>query len=492
MTKSPERTRHTLGWLRSIKVQRKHIVRVVAVMVFTLGLLELSKYIFQAHLRPYGNVLFVAMVWALAFVLDQLQSKDTGTKDAFTGSEKLQSQKMEAIGRLAGGVAHDFNNLLAVISGYSDLLLDSVGSSDPNRAKLEKIKQAANSAASLTRQLLMFSRQQVIQPLILDINQIVANTEKMVRRLIKENIEFTVMLDPTLARVRADCGQIEQIILNLVVNARDALPHGGKLSIQTSNVRVDEDSIPAGAGILPGRFVLLEVTDTGTGMDQRTQAHIFEPFFTTKALGKGTGLGLATVYGIVKQSNGHIEVRSRLGHGSSLKVYLPAVEEAKANPETVKDVASPTLSGETVLVVEDARSLRDMICEVLTKIGCIVLSAHDGQEALRIVKERQSSVDLLLTDVVMPGMTGPALAKEVRLLRPGTKILYMTGYSGEFMRADMLIPGVSLIQKPFTPADLGRKISKMLAGKPREGSREAASSHETAAAPKTVTARTSG
>jgi signal transduction histidine kinase len=243
-------------------------------------------------------VLFVAMVWALAFVLDQLQSEDTGTKDVFTGSEKLQSQKMEALGRLAGGVAHDFNNLLAVISGYSDLLLDSVGSSDPNRAKLEKIKQAANSAASLTRQLLMFSRQQVILPLVLDINQIVANTEKMVRRLIKENIEFTVTLEPTLACVRADSGQIEQIILNLVVNARDALPHGGKLSIQTSNVRLDEDSIPAGAGILPGRFVLLEVTDTGTGMDQRTQAHIFEPFFTTKALGKGTGLGLATVYGI--------------------------------------------------------------------------------------------------------------------------------------------------------------------------------------------------
>ncbi len=492
MVKPPERTSHPLGWLRSIKVQRKHIGRAIAVIVVALGLLELSKYVFQAHLRPDGIVLFVAMVWALAFVLDQLQSEDPGTEDALTGSERLQSQKMEAIGRLAGGVAHDFNNLLAVINGYSDLLLESVGSSDPNRAKLEQIKQAANSAASLTRQLLMFSRQQVIQPLILDINQIVANTEKMVRRLIKENIEFTVMLDPTLDRVKADSGQIEQVILNLVVNARDALPNGGKLCIQTSNVRVDEDSPPAGAGALPGRFVLLEVTDTGTGMDKRTQAHIFEPFFTTKALGNGTGLGLATVYGIVKQSNGHIEVRSGLGQGSSFKIYLPAVEQAKANHETGKDITNPMLSGETVLVVEDARSLRDMICEALTKIGCTVQSACDGQEALRIVKQRQTAIDLLLTDVVMPGVNGPALAKEVRLLRPGTKILYMTGYSGEFIRADMLIPGVSLIQKPFTPADLGRKISKMLAGKPREGSREAASSHETAAAPKTFTARTSG
>src|SRR5947207_6301261 len=295
-------------------------------------------------------------------VLNWFRRKEADeTLASVSKSEKVleQSQKMEAIGRLAGGVAHDFNNLLAVITGYSDLLLDDAALIDPNRAKLEQIKQAANSAASLTRQLLMFSRQQVIQPVILDINQIVANTEKMVRRLIKENIEFAVMLDPTLDRVNADSGQIEQIILNLVVNARDALPSGGKLCIQTSNVRVDEGSAAAEAAMLPGRFVLLEVSDTGIGMDQRTQAHIFEPFFTTKALGKGTGLGLATVYGIVKQSNGHIEVRSRLGHGTSLKIYLPAVEQAKANHETVYDDANPTLSGETVLVVEDAPSLRD-------------------------------------------------------------------------------------------------------------------------------------
>lgn len=492
MVTRAKRMSHTLGWLRSIKVQREHIVRASAIMAATLGLLGLSKYVFQAHLRLYGIVLFAAMVWALAFVLDRLQSEKAGARDCLNGSEKLQSQKMEAVGRLAGGVAHDFNNLLAVITGYSDLLLESLGPSDPNRSKIEQIKQAANSAASLTRQLLMFSRQQVIQPVILDINQTLGNTEKMLRRLIKENIEFTVELDPNLDRVNADPGQIEQIIVNLVVNARDALPNGGKLRIQTSNVQLDKDSVHAGAGRLPGRFVLLEVTDTGRGMDQQTQAHIFEPFFTTKEVGKGTGLGLATVYGIVKQSNGHIEVRSTLGHGSSFMIYLPAVEQAKANHQSGEDTAKPAFSGETVLVVEDARSLRDLICQALSEFGCTVLSARDGQEALRMVKEREGAIDLLLTDVVMPGMNGPALAKEVRLLRPGTKILYMTGYSGEFVRADMLIPGVSLIQKPFTPADLGRKISKMLAGKVRESSREAGSSQETAAAPKADAARTSG
>jgi len=466
-------------------------VRGIAVLGVALGLLGFSKYFFDARLRLDGIVLLVAMLWAFTLLLDRFQT-GTGTQDSNGGSHELQSQKMEAIGRLAGGVAHDFNNLLAVINGYSDLLLEGVGSTDPNRAKLEQIKQAANSAASLTRQLLMFSRQQVIQPVILDINEIVANTEKMIRRLIKENIEFTVSLDPTLNRVKADSGQIEQVILNLVVNARDALPNGGKLSIQTKNVEADLDSARARTGTLPGRFVLLEVSDTGTGMDQGTQAKIFEPFFTTKELGKGTGLGLATVYGIVKQSNGHIEVRSRLGHGSSFKVYLPAVERAKVSHETGKDNANPAFSGETVLVVEDARPLRDLICEALTKFGCTVLSACDGQEALRLVEQRQTAIDLLLTDIVMPGMNGQALAKKVRLLHPGTKILYMTGYSGEFLRTDMLLPDVSLIQKPFAPADLGRKISKMLARQRREGSREVVSSHQTAPVPKAATARTSG
>jgi two-component system cell cycle sensor histidine kinase/response regulator CckA len=259
--------------------------------------------------------------------------------------------------------------------------------------------------------------------------------------------------------------------LNLVVNARDAMPNGGKLRIQTKNVRLKKDA-QSEAGVPSDPFVLLEVADTGIGMDQETQAHIFEPFFTTKAVGKGTGLGLATVYAIVKQSNGSIEVQSKLGQGSSFKIYLPAAEQADADCESAAGAEKPVFSGETVLVVEDAEPLRRLICEALSASGCNVLSAPDGQEALRVVR-REGSIDLLLTDVIMPGMNGPALAKQVRALRPQMKILYMTGYSGEFIRADMLTPGVSFIQKLFTPADLGRKIRRLLAD-PREAAGDSA------------------
>jgi two-component system, cell cycle sensor histidine kinase and response regulator CckA len=491
MIEGLNRTNRTFAWLRSKKARGPQMVRIIATTAVTLAFLALSNYVFHSDLRLGEIALFVALMWAFAFVLDRSQPDKVVAQNASPQSGKLleQSQKMEAIGRLAGGVAHDFNNLLAVIIGYSDLLLESLGSSDLNRAKVEQIKQAASSAASLTRQLLTFSRQQVTQPVVLDINQTVSNTEKMLRRLIKENIEFTVELDHNLDRVTADPGQIEQIVLNLVVNARDAMPSGGKLRIQTRNVRLDRDS---GAHVPGVRFVLLEVTDTGTGMDQQTQAHIFEPFFTTKAVGEGSGLGLATVYAIVKQSNGHIEVQSTLGQGSSFKIYLPATKQAGADHESGKDTARLAFSGATVLVVEDARPLRDVICETLTASGCTVLSARDGQEALRMVGEGKRVFDLLLTDVIMPGMNGPALAKEVRSLRPETKILYMTGYSGEFIQADMLIPGVSFIQKPFTSADLERKIGKMLAGKLHENSSDSTSSPKTPSTRKALAARTSG
>ncbi|HXY50956.1 MAG TPA: ATP-binding protein [Terriglobales bacterium] len=487
-----EREQFVLSSARGLAFAKKTVVRTIGVVLATLGFFGLSKYLFHGDLRSNQILLFVATVWTLAFVLDHLPAERPSAQTVLTDSERLQSQKMEAIGRLAGGVAHDFNNLLAVILGYSDLVLESLGSSDLNRGKLEQIKQAANSAASLTRQLLMFSRQQIIQPMILDINQIVSGAEKMLRRLIKENIEFAVILEPNLDRVSADPGQIEQVILNLVVNARDALPRGGKLRIQTSNVRMDNDSSPAGARVLPGRFVLLEVTDTGTGMDQETQRHIFEPFFTTKAMGKGTGLGLATVYGIVKQSDGKIEVQSRLGRGSSFKIYLPAVKPAEASQEFRKAPTSPAFSAETVLVVEDAQPLRDLICEALRGFGCTVLPARNVQEALQTVRERKTAIDLLLTDVVMPGMDGTALAKEIRSLSPATKVLYMTGYSGEFVRAEMLNPGVSLIRKPFTPSELGRKIRKMLSDKTGAASPEAASLNESVVAGRAFVARTSG
>jgi two-component system, cell cycle sensor histidine kinase and response regulator CckA len=481
MVEHTNRARSTLVRVRSI-IGKKHVVRAIGIVLSALLFWGLSKYLILADVRSNQLVLFVAMVWTLAFVFDHLQAEKTDVQVIPTESEKLQSQKMEAIGRLAGGVAHDFNNLLAVISGYSDLLLDNLDPSDHNRTKLEHIKQAANSAAALTRQLLMFSRQQIIQPVALDINQIVSNTGKMLRRLIKENIELDVILEPNLDLVSADPGQIEQVILNLVVNARDALPKGGKLTIQTRNVRMENDFGQAGASTLRGRFVLLEVTDTGTGMDQETQAHIFEPFFTTKAVGKGTGLGLATVYGIVKQNNGRIEVKSMVGRGSSFKVYLPAVKHAVLTGTSAKYTGSPNFSEETILVAEDAKPLRDLICEVLSGYGCTVLTACNVEEALQIGRGRKATIDLLLTDVVMPGMDGTALAKEIRSLHPETKVLYMTGHSGTFIRADMLNQDVSLIRKPFTPGELGRKIRKMLPGKLGESSREGACAKENAAA----------
>lgn len=464
------------GWLA------RRLLPVTALVPALLGAVCIHSRLFSSDVRlniaglvVAQIVLFMTLVWTLAFVLNRAESEKAAAQDALARSEKLllQSQRMEAIGLLAGGVAHDFNNLLAVINGYSDLLLERADVPEPDRRSLEQIKQAGNSAASLTRQLLMLSRQQVVEPVVLNINQTVGNLDKMLRRLIKENIEFSFVLDPQLDRVKADPGQIEQIVLNLVVNARDAMPHGGSLRIQTKNV--ERVSAPAAPGASPSRFVLLEVTDTGTGMDPQTQGHIFEPFFTTKAVGKGTGLGLATVYGIVKQSNGYIEVQSTLGRGSSFQIFLPAEVQAGAVLESGKDNnADPVFSGETVLVVEDAEPLRELICGALSVCGCNVLSAPHGQEALRIVNQQKGVIDLLVTDVIMPGMNGPALAKEVRSLRPEIKILYMTGYSGEFVRSDMLIPGVSFIQKPFAPADLRRKIRKMLADKPALAKKAAA------------------
>jgi len=463
------------GWLA------RKLLPVAALAPAGLGAVCIHSGLFSSDVRlniaslvVSQMVLFMALVWILAFVLNRAEGEKATAQEALARSEKLlqQSQKMEAIGLLAGGVAHDFNNLLAVINGYSDLLLERGDLPESDRRSLEQIKQAGGSAASLTRQLLMLSRQQVVEAVVLNINQTVGNLDKMLRRLIKENIQFSFVLDPQLDRVKADPGQVEQIVLNLVVNARDAMPNGGTLRIQTKNV--EKSNSQAGPGVSPSRFVLLEVTDTGTGMDQQTQAHIFEPFFTTKAVGKGTGLGLATVYGIVKQSGGHIEVQSAPGRGSSFQIYLPAEAQAAAALEPGKDAAEPAFSGETILVVEDAAPLRDLVCQALSVSGCTVLSAPEAQEALRILSQKKGVIDLLITDVIMPGMNGPALAKQVRAMRPETKILYMTGYSGEFVRSDMLIPGVSFIQKPFTPADLRRKIRKMLADKPASAKKAAA------------------
>ena len=373
------------------------------------------------------------------------------------------AQRMESVGRLAGGVAHDFNNLLTVIIHYSAALMERKELDPHARQQAEEIKKAGNRAAALTRQLLAFSRQQVLEQKILNLNAIVTDTEKMLRRLIGEDIELLTGLNPNLSSVKADPGQIEQIIMNLAVNARDAMPKGGKLTIETANTDLDEEYARHHPSSAPGRFVLLSVTDTGIGMDQETRTHIFEPFFTTKELGKGTGLGLSTVYGIVKQSGGYIWVYSEPGQGSVFKVYLPRVEEPAQQIHRSEPAAETPGGTETVLVVEDDESLRTLTRIILEEAGYTVLEANSGPQAIETAQRRSAPIHLLLTDVVMPGMNGPKVAEELAQRHPEAKVLYMSGYTG-FTAADrgLLDAKVSLIQKPFSADSLLRKVREVL------------------------------
>src|SRR5438093_223285 len=342
----------------------------------------------------------------------------------------VQSQKMEAVGRLAGGVAHDFNNLLTVILSYSDLLLEDRPPDAPDREDIEQIRKAAVGASALTRQLLAFSRQQVLEPRVLDVNTVVASTEKMLTRLLGEDISLTASLAPALGAVKVDPGQLEQIIMNLAVNARDAMPHGGRLSIETANVDMDESYVRGHPVAHPGPYVMLAVSDTGIGMDAVTQARIFEPFFTTKEAGKGTGLGLATVYGIVKQSGGHISVYSEPGLGSTFKVYLPLSEDEVATP-VVAATATAAGGSETILLLEDEPALREVIQEVLETAGYTVVTGPTPKEALRSALDTRAAVDLVLTDVVMPNLSGREAAARVRDVHPGVPVLYMSGYTAD-------------------------------------------------------------
>jgi len=373
-----------------------------------------------------------------------------------------QAQKMDAMGRLAGGVAHDFNNLLTVIKGNSSLLVESLQSDERLLGRTQQIVNAADRAASLTRQLLAFCRMQVLQPKILDLNMLVSEMCKLLRRLIREDIAFTFHAGKSLGRVKADPGQIEQVIMNLAVNAGDAMPAGGSLTIETRNVRVDEESALARPPILPGEYVLLAVTDTGHGMDAETKARIFEPFFTTKEQGKGTGLGLATVYGIVKQSGGCVWVESEPEKGARFEVYLPLVNEAAEPAEFEEIAASPARRRKTVLIVEDEESVRELASEFVESAGYAVLSARDGTEALAIAEKSDEPIHLLLTDVVMPKMRGPELAKRLKGLRKSIRIVYMSGYL-EYKRGneDFLEDGFFL-QKPFSRDTLVHKVGEAL------------------------------
>ena len=382
------------------------------------------------------------------------------TKQRNLEDQLRQAQKMEAIGRLAGGVAHDFNNLLGVIIGYSELALDQLGPATAVRGQVEQIRKAGERATALTRQLLAFSRQQVLDTKTLNLNAIISDMVQMLLRLIGEDVELHTKLDPELHSIRGDQGQIEQVIMNLAVNARDAMPDGGKLIIETHNVKVEEDEMPRRAPMVPGEYILLTISDTGVGMNAETQAHIFEPFFTTKAQGKGTGLGLATVYGVVKQSGGYIWVYSEPGLGATFKVYLPRVLE-EAQPSPPFDIGDSCHGTETILVVEDEVSLRTFACTLLKNSGYTVLEAGDGEEALALAGKHKLPIHLLLTDMIMPGMKGPVVAERLATVHPEAKVLFMSGYTG-FVSRGLIDPNAALVPKPFTREELLRKIRQVL------------------------------
>ena len=374
-----------------------------------------------------------------------------------------QAQRLEAVGRLAGGVAHDFNNVLTAITGYSDLLLEDLGPDDPKRSDVGEIKAAAVRATALTRQLLAFSRKQVFQTRVLDLNEVVETLDKMLHRLIGEDVKLEYSLASALGAVRADPGQIEQVILNLAVNSRDAMPSGGRLTIETANVDLDEAYAREHAGALPGRYVMLAVSDTGMGMDAEVRSHIFEPFYTTKELGKGTGLGLATVYGIVKQSGGYVWVYSEPGQGTTFKIYLPQVDEPPERLDVPVPLQPVAGGRETVLLAEDDPSVRAVVSEVLSQKGYRVLRAPDGQAALEMARGQPGEIDLLVTDIVMPGMTGRELAEALTAERPGIRVLYMSGYTDDaVVRHGVLAEGMPYLQKPFSPRALASKVREVL------------------------------
>jgi PAS domain S-box-containing protein len=422
--------------------------------------LHWQKRIFESHVRPLrgpdGEI--VGVIGVALDITDRKQLAD----------QLRQSQKLQAVGELAGGVAHDFNNLLMVVKGHAEMLVDrlprdSADRQNPALQNVEQIQQAAERAAALTRQLLAFSRMQVLQPRVLDLNEVVAGMIQMVSRVIGANIELAFLPGANLGRVKADPSQIEQVALNLVVNARDAMPDGGRLTIETSNVQLERDYATQHAVVDPGPYVMLTVSDSGTGMDAATKARIFEPFFTTKSQGRGTGLGLATVYGVVKQSGGYVWVYSELGHGTTFKVYLPMVQAPAEKTAPEKTVQGHEPGTETILFVEDEQSVRELVSEYLSARGYHVLDASDGQQALEIAAAHSGKIQLLITDVVMPRLSGRELAARLAATRPDLKILYISGYTDDSVfRHGVLQGGMDFMQKPFNLKALATKIREVL------------------------------
>jgi len=395
--------------------------------------------------------------------LDLLERRRAEADLRGTEERLRHGQKMEAVGRLAGSIAHDFNNLLSVILSYATLGIDELDANEPHHLELDEIRKAGERAATLTKQLLAFSRQQVLAPKVHDLDVVLGGMENMLRRVVGEDVSLTLTRSPRLDHVVVDSGQIEQVVMNLVINARDAMPRGGKLTIETRNVLLTDDYAETHYAATPGPYVMLAVSDTGHGMDKETQARIFEPFFTTKEVGKGTGLGLSTVHGIIHQSRGHVWVYSELGVGTTFKVYLPRSDEKKASVPPPAIPVSQLGGNEWVLLVEDDAQLRTVSSEILTKYGYRVLEAGTANEALAIGEALAEPIDLLLTDVVMPELSGVELASRVVVCRPEVKVLFMSGYIDDAaLRHGLIEPAMLFVQKPFTPSLLLTKVREVL------------------------------
>jgi PAS domain S-box-containing protein len=447
-----------IGEVSNDTTPRSALSAPMTVMGRTVGCVEIQSYRVDAYRQEHTT----AMRMAANLAANAVDNVRLIAREQAKEEQLRQSQKMEAIGQLAGGVAHDFNNLLTVISGYSDLALKRLADDDPVRRNIKEIGKAGVRATALTRQLLAFSRRQLLLPKVLDLNSVVQEMDKMLQRLIGEDMDLVSILRPHLGQIKADPGQIEQVLLNLVVNARDAMPTGGKITIETGHAYLDEDYAHEHVGIQPGYHVVLTVTDTGVGMNAETRQRIFEPFFTTKHASKGTGLGLSTVYGIVKQSGGSIWVYTELGAGTSFKIYLPRVDEVIAAEESVVDQTAPEGS-ETILLVEDEDLVRNLARVILEQFGYNVIEAANGAEGLRLCQDFPGQIDLLLTDVVMPQVSGRELAQRLSLISPQTRVLYMSGYTDDsIVRHGILEESMCFIQKPFTPDSLALKVRDVL------------------------------
>jgi signal transduction histidine kinase/ActR/RegA family two-component response regulator len=462
-------SRYSGGWLA------RKLVPIALLVPGAIGLIFMQSGLFKYDLR-FGvaalmvsqSVLFVVLIAALAYVLNRSENRRASADEALQQSEKLlqQSQKMEAVGLLAGGVAHDFNNALGVMMGYGELILMKVSNDSTMRGHAEGIVAAGRRAAALTRQLLAFSRKEVMQPVVLDLNARVRDIEKMLRRLIGENIEIRFKPEARIGRVNADPGQIDQVLMNIAVNARDAMPHGGVLSIETSNVELDEIAVRQHPQATTGSYVVLSISDNGCGMDKNTLSQIFEPFFTTKESGKGTGLGLSTVYGIVKQNKGHVGVYSELARGTTFKIYLPRIADGVSATAEGTQTSTPLPRGiETILVVEDEEPLRKIACTCLENGGYTVLEAPSSAAAVEIAQNYGGKIHLLLSDVIMPGLCGPELAQKIQSVRKDIHVLYMSGYTNDLIaQHGVLDEDTLLVEKPFTFNSLLSKVQIALHG----------------------------